>query len=125
MKTPKDYIQSYEGYREFRNKVDEILQYFDFEKVQCVMQSLDWRWNHWCDENGDSHVGEVPNTYALRVQAWKLLLHCAEDMSEETAEGFFATGGFEARSWVEEGCSGESPEVLRLSLKFVVKEVEI
>jgi hypothetical protein len=50
------------------DQVEEILDYFDFEKVAKVMEALDWKW--WS-------IGEVPGTGPLRRQARRLLREVA------------------------------------------------
>ena len=91
-KKVKDYIQTLEGYRQFRNKVDDILLNFDFEKVHQVMSELGWVWATWEDEEGDTHHGEVPSVYALRQLAYKLLIESVE-------RGPTSTGGFEVKCY--------------------------
>lgn len=92
-KKVKDYIQTLEGYKQFRNKVDDILLNFDFEKVHQVMSELDWVWATWEDEEGDTHHSEVPSVYALRWLAYKLL-------TESVEKGPTGTGGFEVKCYV-------------------------
>lgn len=89
----KGYIQTLEGYRQFRNRVDSILLNFDFEKVHQVMSELGWVWATWEGEEGDTHRGEVPSVYALRQLAYKLLIESVE-------KGPTGTGGFEVKCYV-------------------------
>lgn len=125
-KSVKDYISSLTGYKQFRNRVDEIILNFDFQKVHDVMEMLDWKWASWYDENGDQHTNEVPSVYALRTRAYQMLL----DAVEKDCRG---SGGFEVRTYVydlvdEDGIPffPEEPDdfehSVHLSLRFTVEE---
>ena len=92
-KKVKDYIQTIEGYKQFRDKVDEILLHFDFEKVASVMEFLNWKWASWEDEEGDEHYNEVPTAFALRQVAYKLLVDAVE-------RGMGGSGGFNVKCYV-------------------------
>lgn len=125
-KKVKDYIQTPEGYKQFRDKVDEILINFDFEKVQKVMKALDWKWAFWEDIEGEQHTAEVPDIHALQCQAQKLLIDAVE-------KGYGGTGGFEVSCYVYDPCdedgvpyTPDEPDDFEhsvcLSLTFVVEE---
>lgn len=122
----KDYIQTLEGYKQFRNRVDSILLNFDFEKVHRVMKKLKWIWAVWEDENTNVHHDSVPSVYALRQLAYKLLIDSVE-------KGPTGTGGFEVKCYVydlvdEDGVpyAPDEPDDFEhsvcLSLRFVVEE---
>lgn len=117
-KRPKDYIQTVEGYRQFRNKVDEILEEFDFARVHKVMESLDWHWGFWDDRDCCEHRDEIPNEYALRKMARKLLIDVVE-------YGHGGTGGFETVAYVYSCNPDNEPDDFEhqvcLALKFVVE----
>ena len=124
-KRVKDYIQTLEGYKQFRNKVDAILLNFDFEKVHQVMSNLDWVWASWEDEDMNIHNSEVPSVYALRQLAYQLLIDSVE-------KGTGGTGGFEVECYVydlvdEDGVPYEPDEPddfehsVCLNLQFVVE----
>lgn len=100
-KRVKDYISTPEGYKQFRDKVDQILLHFDFEKVQKVMKTLNWTWYCWTDELDNSHCGEVPSLFALRQTAYKLLLEAVEN---EESTGI---GGFEVQCYVYDNFTDE------------------
>lgn len=125
-KSVRDYISTLAGYKQFRDRVDEIILHFDFQKVHNVMEMLDWRWASWYDEAEDQHTNEVPSVYALRTRAHQMLL----DAVEKDCGG---SGGFEVRTYVydlvdEDGVPffpGEPDDFehsVHLSLKFVVEE---
>lgn len=125
-KTVKDYITTVEGYKQFRNRVDEIMLNFDFQKVHDVMSYLDWTWASWTDEEGNFHEEEVPSTYALRSRAYRMLIDAVE-------RGFGGTGGFNVNCYVYDLCdengvpyAPDEPDDFEhsvcLSLEFVVEE---
>ena len=125
-KSVKDYISTLAGYKQFRDRVDEIILHFDFQKVHDVMEMLDWKWASWYDENEDQHINEVPSVYALRTRAHQMLL----DAVEKNCVG---SGGFEVRTYVydlvdENGVpyTPDEPDdfehSVHLSLKFIVEE---
>ena len=132
-KNVRDYIQTVEGYRQFRDKVDEILLNFDFEKVHRVLKTVDWTWACWEDREGNFHENEVPDVYALRCQARGLLISTVEKcLSSESCSG---TGGFEVECYVydldlceDDGApyTRDEPDDFKhsvcLSLAFVLEE---
>jgi hypothetical protein len=79
-----------------------LMRCFDFERVQQVMTSLDWRW-HFDD------VSRVPTVNELEETAQRLLVSLATNPEFLSA----ATGGFKAQR-VEN----------IFSLSFVVEEYE-
>lgn len=119
-KTPKDYIKTVEGYKQFRDKVDEILLEFDFEKVHTVMKSLNWEWAYWVGRDCEEHLQGVPDEYALRRAAQKMLVDAVE-------KGFGSTGGFEVLCYVYDENPDNEPDDFEhqvcLALKFVVESV--
>ena len=87
--------------------IENILDEYDFHRVQKVMEALNWLWV--------SSEGEIPSIGQLRRQARDLL----EDVYNKEASPFFmvGTGGFEATRTMETGDLNKY-----LSLKFVVEE---
>ena len=65
------------------DQIEEILDYFDFEKVAKVMEVLDWKW--WS-------LGEVPGTGPLRRKARELL----RDVAQKPPASYVYTAGFKA-----------------------------
>ena len=45
MKTMKEYLSSAEGVRQMWDKINEVLDNFDFNTVAAVMETLDWSWH--------------------------------------------------------------------------------
>ena len=62
--------------------IDDILDEFDFGKVQKVMEALDWTWF----EDGVS-PSEVPTLGKLRKKARSLLKECMQFPEYSTATG--------------------------------------
>ena len=44
MKTMKEYLSTAEGVRQMWEKINELLDNFDFNKVVIAMEALDWHW---------------------------------------------------------------------------------
>lgn len=82
--------------------VDEIMDWFDFDRVHKVMVALDW---HWASADDG-----IPSKGELRKVARELLWRVLENKDEYK----IATGGFQA-----------SYENEVLSLKFIVSDWEV
>jgi len=72
-----------------QEQIDEIMDSFDFEKVNKIMEAIDWEWN----EEG------VPDIYSLRTAARKHLKEAAEFKGASSSGGFTANYT-ESKSWV-------------------------
>lgn len=79
----------------YEEQIDEIMDWFDFNRVAQTMKALDWRW---------FDVG-VPDEPELRKKARSLLKEVAKN------GGYLQTAGFHAQN--NEG---------RLKIMFVVSE---
>ena len=96
--------------------IDEILDEFNFAKVQSAMEALDWTW---------AGVG-IPTISDLRNEAHRLLRGAAnarlyEFKDEHWLEGIQnSTGGFEAKAW----CDESKEHITDLELKFVLASWE-
>ena len=98
--------------------INNIINEFDFLKVQAAMEALNWRWV--------STNNQVPTTLKLRETAIELL----RDAAKCRLGGFIdehyevpivcGTGGFEATAY----CNEDKTEITFLKLKFVVAEWE-
>ena len=98
--------------------INNIINEFDFLKVQATMEALNWRWV--------STNNQVPTTLKLRETAIELL----RDAAKCRLGGFIdehyevpivcGTGGFEATAY----CNEDKTEITFLKLKFVVAEWE-
>ena len=87
-KKVKDYIKDLEGYQQFRDKVDDILVHFDFEKVHKVMVALNWKWA--LLEDGP----RVPETWEIKEEALKQLLDAVTKFGGSTGAGGFKVNCF-------------------------------
>jgi len=91
--------------------IKDILNEFNFDQVERVMEALNWKWR-----------GETPTLYDLREEAERLLRGAAKsrlgrfkDTHHDVAI-INATGGFEARAY----CNEEKTKITRLDLAFVI-----
>jgi hypothetical protein len=94
--------------------IDEIIENFDFGKVQTVMFKLNWQW-----------AGEgVPTIESLKERAIYLLKGAAESRlddfkDEHWEQGIIcATGGFQATAY----CDEDKTKITGLDLKFILTE---
>ena len=81
--------------------IEDILDEFDFSKVQKVMEALDWTWH---DSDG------VPTLGQLRKKARSLMKYCIGHSQYTTA-----TGGFHVHKETHDG-------ITFYQLQFVVTE---
>lgn len=101
-------------YNDPTEDVEEILDYFDFEKVKKVMDHLNWQW--W-----DTGIPEIPD---LRRKARSLLQTVINGIqktypNDVTGDYYTATGGFYVTAKVYEG----DPKIY-LRLSFYVSDFD-
>ena len=89
-----------------KEKIEQLMENFDFENVHKVMVALEWEW---CFGHGGSGI---PSVESLKEKAMELLSN-VDDLMYEDNEIVCSTGGFEAK--YHNGC---------LSLSFIVEEWE-
>ena len=93
-----------------------IIQEFDFEKVQTAMNVLGWKW-----------VGEDVTIDMLKTESIRLLKRAAdlrlEHLSDEPWEVGVAccTGGLQAKAY----CDEDKTKITSLDLKFVLTEWDV
>lgn len=107
-----------EHYKMARNRIDQILLDFDFEKMHQVMELWDWEWASWEDENGDTHEYEVPTVYAIRHEALKLMLQCLDEQRGVTTGGLRVNFGSDEEEWFDDN-------YCYMSLEFIAVENSI
>ena len=96
--------------------IDDIMEEFDFDKVQRVMNCLGWKWV----STGDT----TPSISELKKVARTLLINAAklrldEYKDEHWEQGIISgTGGFTATAF----CNETKTEIESLKLEFVVEE---
>jgi hypothetical protein len=89
-----------------KEQIQEIINEFDFEKVNKTMIALDWIWA------GSKTHNSIPSIYELKQEAKRLLKDAAEGMLKHDTDYYFvSTGGF---------CATSSE--LGLKLEFIVSE---
>lgn len=95
--------------------IGDILNNFDFDKVQVTMENLNWKW-----------AGEWVSTDMLINQAKRLLETAAEIRLGEYKDSHWelgimsATGGLQATAF----CDEDKTKIIQLELKFVLTEWE-
>jgi hypothetical protein len=94
--------------------IDDIMDNFDFDKVQTAMEALDWQW-----------AGKgVPSIKQLKETAVYLLKSAAELRLEDYLESHWeqgiinSTGGFQATAY----CDATKTKIIALDLKFILEE---
>ena len=87
-----------------KEKIEQIMENFDFENVHKVMVALGWGWSFGRGGSG------IPSVESLKERAMVLLSN-VEDLICEGATITSSSGGFEAK--YHDGC---------LSLSFIVEE---
>ena len=83
--------------------IDNIMDYFDFDKVLKTMIALDWKWVK--ENHKDINDLEIPSIERIRKTARKALIRAIE------IKDYTSSGGFEAE--YDDG---------NLHLRFVVEE---
>jgi len=93
--------------------IEDLLERFNFEKVQIAMTALDWRWANIVehDEVKSGHL-TVPTIERMKRSCRNILYRSIKDKS-------VGTGGFEARYYPagEDDIEGET-----FGLKFIVAQ---
>jgi hypothetical protein len=91
--------------------IEDILNEFDFDKVERAMEALNWKWR-----------GETPTLYDLREEALRLLRGAAKSRLGDFKDTHHdiaiinACGGFEARAY----CNEDKTKITGLDLAFVI-----
>ena len=96
---------------QLRDEIENVLDWFDFERVCKVMEFLDWVWF-----DCDTPTG-VPGVPELRIRARKMIYDCINNMSlikEINRNYSICGGGFYART------SQYNEEKIYIELDFVV-----
>ena len=93
--------------------IDDIIENFNFDRVQRTMEFLRWKW-----------VGQYVTVEMLLEEARRLLRDAAESRlgkfkNEHWEQGIIhGTGGFQAQAW----CNKDKTKITGLDLKFVLTE---
>lgn len=78
MNTPRHYPTRDEAVAE---RIDEIMDTFDFAKVAAHMKYVNWTWVN----------DDVPDAYQIRQEARKKLRHAAKERCERRGGGFLVS----------------------------------
>lgn len=116
MKTMKEYISTAEGVSQMWEKINEVLDNFNFNTVATVMEALDWTWvctreeadeymdagchvHYDFDEDGDrcTYRPEYPQ---LLTNARERILHAIKDMPDNETHWSTSSGGFKVELWI-------------------------
>lgn len=102
-----------------QEKVDYIMDSFDFHKVHKVMQTLNWTWVSGPDSDFKM---EVPDEFEIRRSVRKLFNELFTYFTDAD-RGNVATGGFECSFRIYEDVEDED-DMLGLRLAFVLESIE-
>ena len=111
----KEYLSTPEGVKQMWDKINEVLDNFDFTKVAATMEVLDWGWactereaemyeaqgckTRWRGDDGGWIY--YPEYSQLLKQARELMVQCIEDMAKEGKnEWSISTGGFMIKAYI-------------------------
>ena len=94
--------------------IDEVIDSFDFERVQKVMEFVEWKW---IDPDGNLTVPSVPRLKGSARRSLKLAYDAWNKHGYDYSVA--GTGGFEAQCWGY----GEGESSLFI-LRFVLEEAE-
>ena len=84
--------------QDIQNDIDDILDWFDFERVAKVMECLNWEWGRSVGKEGDFEdaLPYIPNVPELRKEARRLLRSTVEQALKSGEETYtVSTGGFD------------------------------
>ena len=98
--------------KDIDDMIKEIIDEFDFGRVETVMDALDWQWR-----------GETPTLDDLYEEAKRLLRGAAKSRLGDFKDTHHdvaiinGCGGFEAKAW----CNEDKTKITGLDLAFVVE----
>jgi hypothetical protein len=91
--------------------INEVMDEFDYDKVQRVMEFLNW---DWASVNGVLSVGDLKRMSRI------LLISCINGAMAYKKDYSASTGGFKAEAtW-----DNERNKIYSLTLRFVLEETE-
>ena len=92
-----------------QEQIDEVMDTFDFARVEKIMAALDWKW-----ATSEGNKNEIPDEYEIRRSARKRMRDAAK-------VGYSSSGGFSAR--LIEGVEGGQAWLL-MDLQFGIKSFQ-
>ena len=112
----KEYLSTAEGVMQMWDKINEVLDNFDFNRVATVMEALDWywacteeeaedyddagctvKWEKGCD---DEHLSYRPEYPQLLATARQRILSAINEMPDDEKHWSTSTGGFKVEIWI-------------------------
>jgi len=129
-KSLKDFLDDSRSYKQFRDNIENILMWIDWEKIHKIMKVLRWTWAGWTDFEGNEHYNSIPDKYGLK----KEVLHRIHEMEEwigehpDATEYHSGTAGFEYEMTVCDPENENDPDDydnrVRFIVRFVVEEFD-
>lgn len=99
------------GTKSTEDMIREVMEEFDFQKVQRTMEALNWKWF--------TTGGRVPNIYELKSSAEKYLKETVKELLEtHTLKLVYSTGGFSITARKSKADGG----LVDLLMEFVLTE---
>ncbi len=99
-----------------KEKLEYIIEKFNFERVHLTMITLDWKWV----THGKEFTHNVPTMLRLKTSARDLMSRAYSHLMKHTDQSEYTcgSGGFEATCWADPENIGE----FGFTLKFVLTE---
>lgn len=92
-----------------RQVIDEIMDFFEFDKVHKAMVALNWQWRD---------VG-VPDIYEIRKTARQIMYECYEYAVKDKSSRGLSTCGFRAF------CEFEDGVFIGIKLSFILESFDV
>lgn len=136
----KEYISTPEGMNQMWEKINEVLDMFEFTSVKRVMEALDWGWvctKEEADEyaeqgckveysygmDGEDYCHYYPEYPQLLKHARDMIKECINDIPDGEDEWMEETGGFKVRITINEGEEIDDFEhAVDIELYFIVEQ---
>lgn len=92
-----------------REVIDEIMDFFEFDKVHKAMTVLNWEWRD---------IG-VPDIYEIKKTARQMMYKCYENCVKDKSSRGLSTGGFRAF------CEFEDGVFMGIELSFILESFDV
>ena len=116
MKTMKEYISTAEGVSQMWDKINEVIDNFDFNRVAVTMKALDWTWVcskedaeiyaeagcyvDWSGGYDEDHCLYRPQYPQLMSTVRKHIFEAIKDVPDDKTHWSSSTGGFKVEIWI-------------------------
>ena len=132
----RDYISTVDGVEQMWDRINGIMDNFDFAKVAKTMEALDWGWAFLRPEDGEKVLSKsttgyyIPKENQIRKNARDLIVDAIKSMPNDEKYWSINTGGLKVDIEIEdysEEPDGELPpddfkHRVVITLSFVVEE---